>query len=651
MTIPFKQIDGVVPVAQGGTNISSYAIGDLLYASGATTLSKLADVAVGQILVSGGVGVAPAYSASLPTPIDDLYLKLLGRAGGQVANGGTAAGENLTLSSTADATKGKILFGTLSAYDEVNDRLGIGTISPDVNLHVYSTDTTEVRGETNHPTRDVQFTLKNSGAGHLTSWILRNENLAGTNPTAFKIRESGVNDWITVLRTTGYVGIANSIIPTAKLHVVGTGATFATYSLKVDNSASTPLFYVRDDSKIIAGTSSYLTIGISSGLSAVGAGFTSYGFQAGELATTDQYCTFIGANAGRNTKGSSGYNTFVGSSAGLTNTIGYNNTFLGADAGLLNISGINNIIIGRLAGGAQTIGGENVYVGTTAGRNNDDSDNVMIGSEAGLSSTGGGQNTYLGRKSGYTNLTGDGNVFIGHQSGFYETGSNKLFIDNTSRTNEALGRSESLLYGVFTSSRTTQTLNFNSATTNKGIFQVWGNATILSLGALVIGQTYEIIQYVAGDDFLNVGASSNATGEIFVATGTTPTIWTNGSVLTNNTIGLYVSNTNNVGIGTGTFQASMVGGVTIKTGTAPTGNVADQFAFYSSDIVAGNAAPHFRTENGDVVRIFSVGGWGTPTGTLTRTTFDTTATTLDEVAERLGALISDFITQQQLLKA
>lgn len=50
--------------AQGGTGLSSYAVGDLVYASGSTTLAKLADVAVGQVLVSGGVATAPAYSAS-----------------------------------------------------------------------------------------------------------------------------------------------------------------------------------------------------------------------------------------------------------------------------------------------------------------------------------------------------------------------------------------------------------------------------------------------------------------------------------------------------------------------------------------------------------------------------------------------------------
>lgn len=51
----------VVTPAGGGTGISSYAIGDIVYASGATTLSKLADVTTGNALISGGVTTAPAW--------------------------------------------------------------------------------------------------------------------------------------------------------------------------------------------------------------------------------------------------------------------------------------------------------------------------------------------------------------------------------------------------------------------------------------------------------------------------------------------------------------------------------------------------------------------------------------------------------------
>lgn len=51
----------VIGVDKGGTGISSYTVGDLLYASGSATLAKLADVATGNVLVSGGVGVAPSW--------------------------------------------------------------------------------------------------------------------------------------------------------------------------------------------------------------------------------------------------------------------------------------------------------------------------------------------------------------------------------------------------------------------------------------------------------------------------------------------------------------------------------------------------------------------------------------------------------------
>lgn len=49
-------------------------------------------------------------------------------------------------------------------------------------------------------------------------------------------------------------------------------------------------------------------------------------------------------------------------------------------------------------------------------------------------------------------------------------------------------------------------------------------------GVLVIGVTYTITTFVAGDDFVNVGGT-NVSGNVFVATGTTPTTWTNLSSL------------------------------------------------------------------------------------------------------------------------
>lgn len=71
----------VVPAAQGGTGFASYAIGDILYANTTTTLAKLPDVATGNVLRSGGVGVAPAWGkVALATDVSGTL---------PVANGGT----------------------------------------------------------------------------------------------------------------------------------------------------------------------------------------------------------------------------------------------------------------------------------------------------------------------------------------------------------------------------------------------------------------------------------------------------------------------------------------------------------------------------------------------------------------------------------
>jgi hypothetical protein len=55
-------------------------------------------------------------------------------------------------------------------------------------------------------------------------------------------------------------------------------------------------------------------------------------------------------------------------------------------------------------------------------------------------------------------------------------------------------------------------------------------------GTLVIGVRYRLTDWITTDDFTNVGAASNADGVEFVATGTTPTTWTNSSIVT--TLGL-----------------------------------------------------------------------------------------------------------------
>jgi hypothetical protein len=111
---------GTLAVAQGGTNLASYAVGDLLYASGITTIAKLAAVASGQFLVSNGVTTAPSYR-NLSTP------DITGALGYTPANSGSV------LSGTGSSGKVALWNGATSltsdvelTYDSANNYLNIG---------------------------------------------------------------------------------------------------------------------------------------------------------------------------------------------------------------------------------------------------------------------------------------------------------------------------------------------------------------------------------------------------------------------------------------------------------------------------------------------------------------------------------------------
>ena len=74
-------VAGTLVAANGGTGLSSYAIGDIIYASGSTALSKLAAVATGNVLISGGLTTAPSWGkVGLATHVSGTL---------PVANGGT----------------------------------------------------------------------------------------------------------------------------------------------------------------------------------------------------------------------------------------------------------------------------------------------------------------------------------------------------------------------------------------------------------------------------------------------------------------------------------------------------------------------------------------------------------------------------------
>lgn len=77
-TIPFSNVTGTVPIAQGGTNITTYTLGDTLYASATNTLAKLAGntTTTKKFLSQTGTGsasTAPSWEVLDPSDINTQY--------------------------------------------------------------------------------------------------------------------------------------------------------------------------------------------------------------------------------------------------------------------------------------------------------------------------------------------------------------------------------------------------------------------------------------------------------------------------------------------------------------------------------------------------------------------------------------------------
>lgn len=166
----------------------------------------------------------------------------------------------------------------------------------------------------------------------------------------------------------------------------------------------------------------------------------------------------VGNNAlSRNNTGNE--NTAVGyysqgGAFGYTNDSN-NNTSIGCKSLAYNGSGNFNTAVGSHALFTQNFGNggvsyetNNVAVGVSALFFNNPTattngiNNTAIGNFASNQNTTGLNNTALGYRSLYRNTTGSSNVALGYLAGYYESGSNKLYIENSNST-------APLIYGEF----------------------------------------------------------------------------------------------------------------------------------------------------------------------------------------------------------
>jgi len=171
------------------------------------------------------------------------------------------------------------------------------------------------------------------------------------------------------------------------------------------------------------------------------------------------YCTFVGYQSGMtaNANGQTalGYRTCGASGAGVTGTL---NTCLGYVSGAYLLAGQYNVLTGMFSGNALT----------------DGSFNTAVGSNALKEEVTGDYNTALGYMALNAQVGVSCNVGIGNSAGKYETLGSKLFIDSFDRTNEAGGRTKSLIYGIFGATVADQRLTFNC-----GYMGFFGTAAVI----------------------------------------------------------------------------------------------------------------------------------------------------------------------------
>ncbi|MCI5055880.1 MAG: tail fiber domain-containing protein [Flavobacteriales bacterium] len=157
-------------------------------------------------------------------------------------------------------------------------------------------------------------------------------------------------------------------------------------------------------------------------------------------------------------------NTAVGYSSLTNNSTGQDNTAIGGAALNESLTADNNTALGQRAFRYSTTGENNVVIGTDAGEGNA----LFSGSD---------NNVIIGKDAGHDiSSNQDGNIFLGYNAGFTESGSDKLYIENSSSTTP-------LIWGDFA----------NDLMTVNGALTVTESADPLTLEGLVVDASLDTV--------------------------------------------------------------------------------------------------------------------------------------------------------------
>lgn len=244
-------VTGTLPAVNGGTGLSSYAVGDLVFANTTQTLSTLAATGTGFALISAGAGTAPTYGKiGLTTHVDGTLA---------VANGGTgrstlAATQLLVGDGTnAVAQSANLKFeaaANVGGYTNTANVLTVGGAS----IATSGNDTVITANGTNgnivlvpNGTGFVDIGGPNSGSSSLGS--SNGENLNITGGAALNLT---ANTTLTLATTSSDIVMSLAASTATKVSI--SGPTAAQYATGIEDNDLVNALWVKNYATLDGGT-------------------------------------------------------------------------------------------------------------------------------------------------------------------------------------------------------------------------------------------------------------------------------------------------------------------------------------------------------------------------------------------------------------
>jgi hypothetical protein len=476
---------GTLGVANGGTNITSYTTGDVIYASGASALAKLGIGSAGQFLgISGGV---PAWQSTLGVANGGTNVTSYTTGDILYASGATtltklgigSSGQVLSISGGVPAwANAPILQGYTNTATPFNTALGANagdsiTSGTDNVFIGYNAGTAVTAGAN----------VIAIGSGALDQANIPTNAIAIGKDALGSVTSGGVNNI-----AIGASAMASGVGGSSNI-AIGVGA-----GQPISSGTNNVIVGHLAGAAMTTGTDNVAVGSQSLDANNTGARNTAVGRNALGVATTATDNTALGQNAGNNVTGS--FNTLIGSEAGASATAftGSYNVGIGYAALSDAVTVSDAIAIGRNALNVLTSGAGNCIVGTQAGE---------------LISTG-AENTAFGNLALRTITTATGNVAVGYAA---------LQNSTTGSSNIAIGRSALQVNGSTGSVAVGHRALLNNSTgVNTGIgFQALNQATT-GTGGTALG--YAALTLATGSNNTAVGNNAGAA----ITTGSSNTL-------------------------------------------------------------------------------------------------------------------------------